>query len=42
MSKHFSAITVFCFVCVAVVMTTCSGTARLEEKSNESDQVRAA
>jgi len=32
MSKHFSAITVFC---LAVVMTACGGTARIEEKSNE-------
>jgi hypothetical protein len=35
MSKHFSAVTVFCLVCLAVVMTACGGTARIEEKSNE-------
>ncbi len=35
MSKHFSAVTVFCLVCLAVVMTACGGAARIEEKSNE-------
>jgi hypothetical protein len=35
MSKHFSAVTVLCLVCLAVVMTACGGTARIEEKSNE-------
>jgi uncharacterized lipoprotein YajG len=35
MSKHFSTITLFSIVCLAVVMTACGGTARLEEKSNE-------
>jgi hypothetical protein len=35
MSKHFSAVTLFSIVCLAVVMTACGGTARIEEKSNE-------
>jgi len=35
MSKHFSAVTLFSVLCLAVVMTACSGTARIEEKSNE-------
>lgn len=35
MSKHFSAVTVFCLVCLAVVMTACGGPARIEEESNE-------
>ena len=35
MSKHFSAVTVFCLVCLAVVMTACGGPARIEEKSKE-------
>ncbi len=39
MSKHFSAVTVFCVVCLAVVMTACGGTARVEEKSNEAVNV---
>ena len=32
MSKHFSAVTVFCLVCLAVVMTACGGMARLIAK----------
>ena len=39
MSKHFSVITVFCLVCLAVVMTACGGTARIEEKSHEAVNV---
>ncbi len=35
MSKHFSAVIVLYLVCLAVVMTACGGTARIEEKSNE-------
>jgi hypothetical protein len=39
MSKHFSAVTLFSIVCLAVVMTACGGTARIEEKSNEAVNV---
>ena len=39
MSKHFSVATVFCLVCLAVVMTACGGTARIEEKSHEAVNV---
>ena len=35
MSKHFSAVRLFSVLCLAVVMTACGGTARIEEKSNE-------
>ena len=35
MSKQFSAVTLLCVMCFAVVMTACGGTARIEEKSNE-------
>ena len=35
MSKHFSTVTLFSILCLAVVMTACGGTARIEEKSNE-------
>jgi DUF4097 and DUF4098 domain-containing protein YvlB len=35
MSKHFSAIGLFSIMCLAVVMTACGGTARIEEKSTE-------
>jgi len=35
MSKHFNLVGLFSLVCLAVVMTACGGTARLEEKSNE-------
>jgi hypothetical protein len=35
MSKHFSVIGLVGVLCLAVVMTACGGTARIEEKSNE-------
>ncbi|HTP07558.1 MAG TPA: hypothetical protein VMP08_04865 [Anaerolineae bacterium] len=35
MSKRFSIIGWFSIICLAVVMTACGGTARLEEKSTE-------
>ena len=35
MSKHFSTVTLFSILCLAVVVTACGGTARIEEKSNE-------
>jgi hypothetical protein len=35
MSKRFSAISLFSVLCLAVVMTACSGTARIEEQSHE-------
>ena len=39
MLKHFSAVTLFSIVCLAVVMTACGGTARIEEKSHEAVNV---
>ena len=39
MSKHFSTIGLFSVICLAVVMTACGGTARIEEKSNEAVNV---
>jgi hypothetical protein len=39
MSKHFSASKLFSVLCLAVVMTACGGTARIEEKSNEAVSV---
>jgi len=36
MSKQFKASGLFSVICLAVVMTACGGTARLEEKSTES------
>ncbi|NTU63088.1 MAG: DUF4097 domain-containing protein [Chloroflexi bacterium] len=35
MSKHIKVIGLFSIMCLAVVMTACGGTARIEEKSNE-------
>ena len=35
MSKHFKVVGLFSALCLAVVMTACGGTARLEEKSHE-------
>lgn len=35
MSKHFKVVGLFSVVCLAVVMTACGGTARLEEKRHE-------
>ena len=35
MSKHIKIIGLFSIMCLAVVMTACGGTARIEEKSNE-------
>ncbi len=35
MSKHFKVVGLFSVLCLAVVMTACGGTARIEEKSNE-------
>jgi DUF4097 and DUF4098 domain-containing protein YvlB len=35
MSKYFKVVGLFSVVCLAVVMTACSGAARVEEKSNE-------
>jgi hypothetical protein len=36
MSKHFSISSLFSVICLAVVMTACSGLNRVEEKSTES------
>jgi hypothetical protein len=39
MSKHFSTVTLFSVLCLAVVMTACGETARIEEKSHEAVNV---
>jgi hypothetical protein len=39
MSKHFNVVGLFSVLCLAVVMTACGGTARVEEKSTEAVNV---
>ncbi len=39
MSKHFKAIRLFSLLCLAIVMTACDGTARVEEKSTDAVSV---
>ena len=39
MSKHLTAIGLFSVICLAVVMTACGGTARIEERSKEAVNV---
>ncbi len=39
MSKHFKAVGLFSLLCLAIVMTACDGTVRVEQKSTEAVSV---